>query len=288
MRRTALFLTAVLVLATVLGATTAVFGGTLGLKEGSRGDTVSEIQGWLYVLGYLNAEPSGFYGVQTVDAVKRFQADSGLTVDGITGTATWTALSDAVQQKASYIVRPGDTLEAVAKRFGVDPQELAAGNSLTGQELKPGQELKIPKSRSDVSRGFNRVELVPWEEVNAIYADYGVGRVIDVDTGLSFLVQRRGGHYHADSEPLTMQDTVIMKRIFGGAWSWNRRAVVFELRGRWIAASINGMPHGGERVTDNGFPGHFCIHFYGSKIHKTGRVDPAHQQMILKAASSGR
>lgn len=287
MRRTALLLTAVLVLAAVLGAT-AVFGATLGLKEGSRGDTVSEIQGWLYVLGYLNAEPSGFYGPLTADAVKRFQADNGLTVDGITGTATWTALRDAVQQKATYTVRPGDTLEAIAKRFGVDPNELTAGNNLTGQELRPGQELKIPKSRSEVSRGFNRVELVPWEEVNVIYADYGVAKVIDVDTGLSFLVQRRGGHYHADSEPLTMQDTVIMKRIFGGAWSWNRRAVIFELKGRWIAASINGMPHGGERVTDNGFPGHFCIHFYGSKIHKTGRVDPAHQQMVLKAASFSR
>ena len=35
---------------------------------------------------------------------------------------------------------------------------------------------------------------------------------------------------------------------------------------------------------ENDFPGHFCIHFYGSKTHRTNSMDLSHKLMILKAA----
>ena len=57
-----------------------------------------------------------------------------------------------------------------------------------------------------------------------------------------------------------------------------------EINGRRIAASMNGMPHGQQDIGDNGFDGHFCIHFLGSRVHRTGRVDPSHQEAIFKAA----
>ena len=50
-----------------------------------------------------------------------------------------------------------------------------------------------------------------------------------------------------------------------------------------IAASMHGMPHGAG-VLENDFPGHFCIHFYGSKTHRTNSMDLSHKLMILKAA----
>ncbi|MBO8126707.1 MAG: hypothetical protein H0Z38_05665 [Firmicutes bacterium] len=46
---------------------------------------------------------------------------------------------------------------------------------------------------------------------------------------------------------------------------------------------MNGFPHGFEHV-NNDFPGHFCIHFLGSRIHKTRRVDEDHQRMVMAAA----
>ncbi len=35
-----------------------------------------------------------------------------------------------------------------------------------------------------------------------------------------------------------------MKEIYGGKWSWKRRAIIVIHQDQWIAASMHGMPHG--------------------------------------------
>ena len=125
--------------------------------------------------------------------------------------------------------------------------------------------------------------IMPWEEVKSYFAMYCRAEIIDFETGKSFMVQRRGGRYHADCQPLTRQDTAIMKEIFG-RWSWERRAAIVVVGGRRIAASMSGMPHGAGQIKDNDFDGHFCVHFWGSRVHTSGRVDPEHQRQVLKAA----
>lgn len=127
-------------------------------------------------------------------------------------------------------------------------------------------------------------EYLEWQEVRGIFPRYGKAEVVDFETGLKCSVQRRAGSHHADVQPLTAGDTEIMKQIFGGKWSWNRRAVLVLAGGRRIAGSMNGMPHGGGSIRGNNFPGHFCIHFRGSKLHVTGREDLAHRIMVWKAA----
>lgn len=77
-----------------------------------------------------------------------------------------------------------------------------------------------------------------------------------------------------------------MCAIYGGNWSWERKAVVVKIGDRRVAASMNGMPHGNSDITGNNFPGHFCLHFLGSALHKTGSPDPNHQAMVLKAAGA--
>jgi hypothetical protein len=74
-----------------------------------------------------------------------------------------------------------------------------------------------------------------------------------------------------------------MKKIYGGKWSWKRRAIFVKINDRLIAASMHGMPHGAGALK-NGFPGHFCIHFYKSTTHGSNKMDYAHKIMILKAA----
>ncbi|MCR3921635.1 MAG: hypothetical protein NUK65_03840 [Firmicutes bacterium] len=41
-------------------------------------------------------------------------------------------------------------------------------------------------------------------------------------------------------------------------------AVIVEVNGRQIAASASTMPHDIQSITDNGFEGHFDIHFLNS------------------------
>ena len=104
--------------------------------------------------------------------------------------------------------------------------------------------------------------------------------ITDVKTGLSFEVVRWGGTNHADVEPLTTRDTEIMRQIYGGSWSWDRRSVIVHIDNRLIAGSINGQPHGAYDIHDNNFPGHFCLHFNNSKLHNNGSLDPEHQENI--------
>ena len=125
--------------------------------------------------------------------------------------------------------------------------------------------------------------LLVWEEVDKIFPMYATARITDIYTGASFNVQRREGSSHVDAQPLTAEDTAIMKKIYGGRWSWERKGIIVEVQGFRIAASMHGMPHGSGKIADNNFPGHFCIHFLGSLIHGGG-MDTQHHREILKAA----
>lgn len=128
-----------------------------------------------------------------------------------------------------------------------------------------------------------KTEMLEWDEVNLLLPKYSKFTVKDVITGKEFRVQRRAGSRHADVQPLTNEDTAIMKGIYDGTWSWKRRAIIVLHEDKKIAASMHGMPHGAGALKNN-FPGHFCIHFYGSTTHRRNFMDLSHKLMILKAA----
>lgn len=126
------------------------------------------------------------------------------------------------------------------------------------------------------------VQVLPWKEVNSLIPKYSKFTVEDLETGMKFKVQRRAGSQHADVQPLTVKDTKIMKEIYNGKWSWKRRAIIVHQDGMKLAASMHGMPHGAGALKNN-FPGHFCIHFYGSTTHRRNYMDLSHKLMVLKA-----
>jgi hypothetical protein len=125
-------------------------------------------------------------------------------------------------------------------------------------------------------------EILEWSKVSKLLPKGSTFKVVDLETGFYFRVQRRAGNQHADVQPLTHDDTAVLKHLYNGKWSWNRRAVLIPVNGRMIAGSMHGMPHGAGAL-ENGFPGHFCIHFSGSSTHRSRNIDPSHQLMILKA-----
>jgi len=75
------------------------------LRKGMEGEYVTLLQSKLYQLGYdLGAYGiDGSFGAKTETAVKEFQKDHGLSVDGIVGQATWDAL-DSVEPSKLYTV----------------------------------------------------------------------------------------------------------------------------------------------------------------------------------------
>jgi LysM repeat protein len=187
----------------------------------------------------------------------------------------------------TYKVQQGDTFWNIAEKAGIPMPELLEINNMKDTTvLYVGMTLSVPQY--DIPKkstpGPQYGELLDWwTEVQYIWPIGVEARVIDFATGKSFNVRRSYGAFHADVEPLSTADSAKMKEIWGG-WSWTTRPVIVEVNGRRIAASSHAMPHSIQTITDNGFNGHFCIHFLNSTRHKDNLMQADHQKNIRTAA----
>ena len=70
------------------------------LRRGDKGEEVTLLQTYLYRLGYDIGSwgIDGDFGRDTEKAVKEFQSDHQLVVDGVAGVMTWNALQKAIAQ----------------------------------------------------------------------------------------------------------------------------------------------------------------------------------------------
>ncbi|WP_190790662.1 peptidoglycan-binding domain-containing protein [Leptolyngbya sp. FACHB-711] len=62
------------------------------LRIGSQGESVTELQAMLKLLGYYKEVVNGSYQQSTADAVSAFQQSIGLDADGVVGSETWNRL----------------------------------------------------------------------------------------------------------------------------------------------------------------------------------------------------
>ena len=90
------------------------------LSIGSSGSSVSLLQQYLGLISSVyttipQVPVTGYFGEITKNAVRIFQSEAGLTVDGIVGPATWNAIADTYENLLNGAVRnpgqfPGYTL----------------------------------------------------------------------------------------------------------------------------------------------------------------------------------
>ena len=123
------------------------------------------------------------------------------------------------------------------------------------------------------------------DNVGKLIPKKAVFTVKDVKTGKTFEMVRWSGGDHMDAEPRSKKDTETLKSIYGGSFSWDRRAILILYKDHVYAASMNGMPHGTTTISNN-FNGHVCIHFKNSKTHETDRIDRDHQNAVNKASNA--
>lgn len=171
-----------------------------------------------------------------------------------------------------------------SKYTNITSSDMQRINNYHETELYP-QDNVTPNTKDDGTSGSRinvTVSNLNWfDSVHEQFPTYTKTRVIDVGTGLTYYVYRNGGHYHADVEPIDRANTDIFFKIYNNQWSWARRPVWVEiLPDFWVAASINGYPHGNAYIKNTGIDGHTCIHFLMSKTHGTKRVDEAHQACV--------
>ena len=78
------------------GSPACATGGYPIVRRGSRGNYVCIAQDDLNTLGYRTGGLDGVFGEQTYNAVRRYQTNVGLSVDGIIGCNTWRSLQENV------------------------------------------------------------------------------------------------------------------------------------------------------------------------------------------------
>lgn len=187
----------------------------------------------------------------------------------------------------THIVASGDNIWDLSVRYGIPQTELLRANNLTtSSRLSIGQKLTIPVHNIGIKEtvSINHGELLDWwTEAQYLFPIGKTAKVTDITTGKSFYIKRTVGANHADSETLTLNDTNIAKSIWGG-FSWKTRAVLVEVDGRKLAASMSFMPHEREYVANNGITGHFDVYFSNSTRHVDGKADPLHQAQVERAA----
>ncbi|MBN2897126.1 MAG: peptidoglycan-binding protein [Clostridia bacterium] len=151
-------------------------------------------------------------------------------------------------------------------------------------------------------------EYIAWTDMQELITKgKSVFTIEDFYTGQTFNVIAAYGGVHSDVETLTLADSEIVKQLWGGKYSWERRPVLVHYMGRVFAASMNGMPHAGrenqpegeyisnrsgdfgygynfDSIKGNGIDGHFCLHFKDSKLHSNRAVDAQHQAAVKIAA----
>ena len=282
------------------------------LRKGATGSAVKDLQTKLKKLGFYNAYVDGSYGDTTVAAVKAFQKKYNLTADGVAGSETLKKLDSAYKNADSNTSTDDDslrkgatgtavkTLQTNLKKLGFYTAYVDGSfGSTTESAVKAFQKKygltadgvagsatlkKIESAVASASSGKITTEQLDWFNGGKnVIPNGAVFQIKDVSTGLIFSARRQSGGNHMDAEPLTAEDTAILKKINGGTFSWRRRAVLVKYNGHVYAASIYSEPHGTNTILDNNFDGQFCLHFYGSKTHGTDRVDADHQKCVEQA-----
>ncbi len=285
---------------------------------GDSGGRVKAVQERLKKLGYYSGSIDGDYGKGTKKAVIAFQKSKGLKQTGNVNSATLNALKGSSSKSSSSSssssgregdpCRPGDKgaavrwvqrkLKALGYLNDVDG-DYGGGTKAAVKAFQSRNGLKVTgeansstiaklkssgakKASGGGGSGSGTTETLNWFRTPNKIPHHALFKVKDVKTGKVFNVKRWTGANHADCEPATASDTKIMKSIYGG-WSWRRRAILVKYNGHVYAASMNGMPHGTQTIKNNNFPGHFCIHFSGSKTHGSQKVDSAHQSCVKTA-----
>ncbi len=125
------------------------------LAQGMVGWDVAALQFLVSSRGFPTRIIDGYFGDETVEALRRYQRAAGRLADGLAGPATLASLTDgSVRAPAqprpkpaamTYVVKAGDSLTAIAKRFGTTVAALARANKLDpSRYLIIGTKLRVP------------------------------------------------------------------------------------------------------------------------------------------------
>ncbi len=242
------------------------------MGEVSKGNkvTVSAVKGaWVRIIagdkkGYIvKSAVTGKEAKQPKDPGVTFEAvQNKLVSKGYLKSSAATGHSNEATEKAIRIFQMVNGLGASGK-----------ANDSTVKKIVGGGRKKPSINKAEWSKSG----------INSAFRKRGLAVIVDLSTGARIRIRRVGGHNHLDVEPKTAKDTALLKKVYGGAWSWDSRPILLIAGGRYYAAAMNGMPHGAQISKTNNFEGQFCVHLNGSTTHGSEKENPLHQTNVQKS-----
>ncbi|WP_058485830.1 peptidoglycan-binding domain-containing protein [Defluviitalea phaphyphila] len=224
------------------------------IKRGMSGTEVKKIQTELKKLGYFNyPTATGYFGYITDNAVRAFQKDKGLVVDGIVGENTYSAL----------FVDDNDTssLNGAIDWFNQVQYIFPRGMNAKVTDIKTGKSFMIKRTFGTNHADVETLTKEDTEIMKEIWGEYSWERravVVEVDGHLIAGSMTAMPHAGVDNKPAI----VIVDERSGGY----------------------GTGQNLDSVKNNGMDGHVDIHFLNSRTHGTNVVQKIHQDKVMEAA----
>lgn len=109
------------------------------LRRGSSGEVVRQLQVALHGLGYDVGAVDGEFGAKTEAAVRTFQGDKEIDVDGVVGPITWLNIDEADQHEP--VLRRGSTgnpVRRAQKRITLSGGDVGGVDGIFGARTESG------------------------------------------------------------------------------------------------------------------------------------------------------
>ena len=129
------------------------------LELGSTGSAVKDVQAILSLMGYYSDVVDGNYEQTTAAAVRQFQADAGLAIDGVVGPLTWQSLlpTTASLRTPQAVEPPSDEPESTPSETDVDPSADPPSDNAVSRTAGNLPILQLDDSGEEVSRLQSRL-----------------------------------------------------------------------------------------------------------------------------------
>ncbi|NHL37321.1 LysM peptidoglycan-binding domain-containing protein [Clostridium botulinum] len=224
------------------------------LKKGDRGSDVRKIQAVLQKIGYDVGPIDGIFGSNTEEAVKRFQLNNGLVVDGIIGPKTYELLNKFILGYNTYTIKPGDTLYNIAKRHYTTVDKIMIANpNIDPNNLIIGSQIIVPIGIDIVDTNVNYTYEIMEKDIMALKERYpfiqvGVAGKSVLGKNLYYIKLGDGSNevfYNGAHHALEWITALLLMKFiedFSRAYSEGIKIKGYNIKDIWNRSSIYIMP----------------------------------------------
>ncbi|HEX6922783.1 MAG TPA: peptidoglycan-binding protein [Bacillales bacterium] len=173
------------------------------LGPGDRGEIVEDLQTQLQNLNYYDGEIDGIYGSLTEEAVKDFQRDNAIAVDGIAGPDTYAALiKNPVRNKESA------NTETVSNHEKVSASESSSSEKKVKSASTSPKEAEKSEETANVGRSADKESVRTFYVESTAYTAYCPGCSGITATGINLIENPKAKVIAVDPDVIPLGSTV--------------------------------------------------------------------------------